>query len=413
MAMRTWVLNKSSMLLFLFELGWGLKLSIVGQISISELFLLIYVPLKILPNVKWRREKELFVITKAYVVLFCFQVLSECIVGNVLSNALKGLAITVVSYFHFMFLAVLLLRQKSLISVLILSLILRSLIWGTGLDAQRLVSIVQGEAVVYLKVYFAPLSLLISLYASIRLKYRNLPLLFSAYGLVLILLGARSSGGTAFLSGLLVYMMLHVPRKRFCVIAFWTLIACYMLYVYYVNGILSGEITSGNSWQILLCKNPYNPMELLMVGRSEMWVGLQAFLDSFWFGHGAWASDSTGRYELMMQALHGVEEPLSHDYSIPSHSVIAGSGMMNGVFAFMAMGYILFFFIKRGWLSLGCNDRRYQLVLAYYWIVLIWDALFSPQSHFRLSMPIAFAIIFTMYYNKKAKENGEPFLKSN
>ena len=73
--MRTWVLNKSSMLLFLFELGWGLKLSIVGQISISELFLLIYVPLKILPNVKWRREKELFVITKAYVVLFCFQVL--------------------------------------------------------------------------------------------------------------------------------------------------------------------------------------------------------------------------------------------------------------------------------------------------------------------------------------------------
>ena len=209
MAMRTWVLNKSSMLLFLFELGWGLKLSIVGQISISELFLLIYVPLKILPIVKWRREKELFVITKAYVVLFCFQVLSECIVGNVLSNALKGLAITVVSYFHFIFLAVLLLRQKSLISVLILSLILRSLIWGTGLDAQRLVSIVQGEAVVYLKVYFAPLSLLISLYASIRLKYRNFPLLFSAYGLVLILLGARSSGGTAFLSGLLVYMMLR------------------------------------------------------------------------------------------------------------------------------------------------------------------------------------------------------------
>lgn len=413
MAMRTWVLNKSSMLLFLFELGWGLKLSIVGQISISELFLLIYVPLKILPIVKWRREKELFVITKAYVVLFCFQVLSECIVGNVLSNALKGLAITVVSYFHFIFLAVLLLRQKSLISVLILSLILRSLIWGTGLDAQRLVSIVQGEAVVYLKVYFAPLSLLISLYASIRLKYRNFPLLFSAYGLGLILLGARSSGGTAFLSGLLVYMMLHVPRKRFCVIAFWTLIGCYMLYVYYVNGILSGEITSGNSWQIFLCKNPYNPIELLMVGRSEMWVGLQAFLDSFWFGHGAWAYDLTGRYELIMQALHGEEEPLSNEYYIPSHSVIIGSGMMNGIFAFMAMGYILFFFIKRGWLSLGCNDRRYQLVLAYYWIVLIWDALFSPQSHFRLSMPIAFAIIFTMYYNKKAKENGEPFLKSN
>lgn len=396
--MRTWTLNKDSLFLFFFELGFGFNFNIIGQISISEIFLLIYVPLIVLPRVKWEREKELCIITKAYAVLFCFQVLSEYIVGNSLSNALKGFAITVVSYFHFIFLVTLFLKQKSMISVLILSLILKSLILGTGIDIQILGSVVQGEAATYLKFYLAPFSLLIGLYASIRLKYKNFPLLFSAFGLMLIHLGARSSGGAAFLSGLITYMMLHHYRKKLYVAAFWTLIGCYLLYVYYVDGILSGEINSGNSWQVFLCKNPYNPIELLMVGRSEMWVGLQAFLDSFWFGHGAWAYDSTGRYELMMQALHGVEKPLSYDYFIPSHSVLISSGMMNGIFAFLAMGYILFFFIKRGWLALGCNDRKYQLVLAYYWIVLIWNALFSPQSHFRLSMPIAFAIIFTLYY---------------
>lgn len=413
MAMQTWVLSKSSILLFFFELGGGLYFNIIGQISISEIFLLVYVPLKVLPRIKWDREKELSVITKAYVVLFCFQVLSECIVGNTFSSAAKGLAITVISYFHFLFLVTLFLKRKSLIPVLFLSMILRSLILGTGPDVQILGSIMQGEAATYLKFYLAPLSLLIGLYASIKLKYKNFPLLFSAFGLILILLGARSCGGVAFLSGLLTYMMQHFHRKRLYIVAFWTLIGSYMLYAYYVNGILSGEITSGNSWQVFLCKNPFNPIELLMVGRSETWVGLQAFLDSFWFGHGAWAYDTTGRYELMMQALHEIERPLSYDYYIPSHSVLIGSGMMNGVFAFLAMGYILFFFIKRGWLSLGCNDKKYQLVLTYYWIVLIWDALFSPQSHFRLSIPIAFAIIFTMYHYKGVKESNELLLKSN
>ena len=413
MAMQTWVLSKSSILLFFFELGGGLYFNIIGQISISEIFLLVYVPLKVLPRIKWDREKETSVFTYAFVVRFFFQVLSECIVGNTFSSAVKGLAITVISYFHFIFLVTLFLKRKSLIPVLFLSMILRSLILGTGPDVQILGSIMQGEAATYLKFYLAPLSLLIGLYASIKLKYKNFPLLFSAFGLILILLGARSCGGVAFLSGLLTYMMQHFHRKSLYIVAFWTLIGSYMLYAYYVNGILSGEITSGNSWQVFLCKNPFNPIELLMVSRSETWVGLQAFLDSFWVGHGAWAYETTGRYVLMVQALHEIARPLSYDYYIPSLSVLIGSGMMNGVFAFLAMGCILFFFIKRGWLSLGCNDKKYQLVLTYYWIVLIWDALFSPQSHFRLSIPIAFAIIFTMYHYKGVKESNELLLKSN
>ena len=190
---------------------------------------------------------------------------------------------------------------------------------------------------------------------------------------------------------------------------------CYALYAYYVHEVLSGEITSGNSWQLFLCPHPYNPIELLLVGRSEMWVGLQAFMDSFWFGHGAWPYDTDGRYELMLLELHGLSGPnirLSSDFVIPSHSVWIGSGMMNGIFAFATMGYIVYFFLKRGWTAIMHSEKTYQLVLSYFMLDLFWTAFFSPQSHFRWSMPIAFALLFVMYnVSKKDTADRELNLK--
>lgn len=58
-------------IILLFELGFGIKFNIIGQISISELFLFVYVPF-ILSKVKWKKAVELRKITIAYVVLFFF-----------------------------------------------------------------------------------------------------------------------------------------------------------------------------------------------------------------------------------------------------------------------------------------------------------------------------------------------------
>ena len=122
--------NKNSLLLFLFELGFGIKFHIIGEISLSELFLLAYVPLFVLPKVNWKSSQALRQLTWAYLALFVFQAISEYMVGNILSNALRGLAITVVSYLHFMFLVYLLIRQKSLIFVLVLSQIMMKLFFS-------------------------------------------------------------------------------------------------------------------------------------------------------------------------------------------------------------------------------------------------------------------------------------------
>ena len=396
--------DSKTIILLLFELGFGIKFHIIGEISLSELFLLAYVPLFVLPKVNWKSAKELRQLTWAYLALFVFQVISEYMVGNVLSNALRGLAITVVSYLHFMFLAYLLVRQKSLILMLVLSQIAMMLFFGTSFEEQSMEDIMEGEAAVYLKFYLAPLTILVFLFASIIFyRHKNLTLLFSALGCLFILLGARNSGGMALAAGLITYMLEHrafIRNRKRLWLSF--AIACalgYGFYVYYVNQVLSGVITSGNSRQLFLCENPYNPLELLMAGRSEMWVGWQAFMDKFWFGHGAWPYDPSGKYQRMMYAMHDEVRklPLDTNYLIPSHSVLVGCGMMNGVFAFLAMAYIVFFFLKRGVLSFVRCEKAYKLVLVYYVFNLLWTTLFSPQSHFRLLMPIAFAIIFVIH----------------
>lgn len=54
------------------------------------------------------------------------------------------------------------------------------------------------------------------------------------------------------------------------------------------------------------------------------------------------------------------------------------------------------YFLRKGVLSFIHCDDRYKLVLVNSVISLFWTALFSPQSHFRLTMPVAFAIIFVL-----------------
>lgn len=391
--------------ILLFELGFGIKFKLIGTISISELLLLFYVPLFVLPKVKWGEANDIRKITVAYVLLLSFQVISEFIVRNDLSSALKGFAITVVSYFHFMFLIFYLSKQKVLILVLVVSQVANNLLFGTTIEERTAEDVLAGEAAAYMKFYVAPLVTLVLLVISMIYHHKYFSLIFSLMGIVFIFLGARSSGGIALLTGLVTYLLEHrifTFNKKILVTS--TVVLClisYLFYAYYVNQVLAGKITSGNNQQILLCNNPYNPLELLMAGRSEAWVGWQAFMDNFWFGHGAWAYDSTGRYQRMMLAMHdelatASRDQISYHFLIPSHSVLIGSGMMNGVFAFLTMGYIVIYFLWKGVRTFIRCENRYKLVVVFYVFSLLWTALFSPQSHFRQTMPVAFAIIFVL-----------------
>lgn len=391
--------------LILFELGFGLKFNLVGSISISELFLMLYVPLSVLPKVRWREAAGLRHITVAYAVLLLAQAVSEAIVGNSVASSLKGMAVTVVSYLHFMFLVFFLSRRKALIIVLLLAQAARTALFSNIEEDMTMEDFVAGEGAVYLKFYGGTILAGTFLAVSIVLRNKYFPLAFAAIGMALIALGARSGGATALLSGLVAYLFAHpamtLSKKALAASGIAVCIVAYASYAYYVSQVLSGNITSGNSWQIFLCKNPYNPLELLLVGRSEAWVGWQAFTDKFWLGHGAWAYDTTGRYWRMMLTFHeemqaSVHRRLNTGFLVPSHSVLIGSGVANGVMAMAAMAAIVGYFLRKGAMGLkGCSPS-FRLVLAYQLLDTLWTVMFSPLSHFRLTMPIAFAIIFVL-----------------
>lgn len=394
---------KEKILLFLFELGFYIKFSIVGEISISELYLIFTFPFWI-RKIKWGECKELKTITTMYVVLFLAQVVSEFFVSNGLSSSMKGIAITVVSYLHFMFLFRMLREKLSLLLAIALSQIFAAVVFGTWVEDASSDEILAGEAAAYLKFYIAPLVLNILTLISLLYPRRVVSQMFVFVGLSIVVLGARSMGGIIAVCGIIAYLMernFFVRNKSLLVASsVIVLVVGYFFYVTYVNKVLAGEITSGNSKQLFRCSNPYNPIELLMAGRSEAWVGWQAFMDKPLFGHGAWALDETGKYTIMVYELHDEEFKGFRPgvrYLIPGHSVVITAGLWNGAIAFITMSAICLFFFIRGVRTLPKCDRRYILYLSASVIQLFWVALFSPQSHFRLSMPLYFASVFAIY----------------
>lgn len=398
-------------LILLFELGFALKFNIVGTISISELFLICAAPFY-LPTIKWK-EKDLFTILVLYVALFCAQLISEVIVGNSMGNMMKGLAVTVVSFLHFAFLFKFLKKDKSLITFIVLSIVISQLIVGPE-DFIRerelsLEDVAMGTGAALLKFYIAPLLINVMLLFSIIFKRNIFPMLLILMGLVFVILGARSAGMLSFLTGVVAMLAEFKPKlfsrrnlpKTIGIIA----LCSYILYVIYVSVSLNGAIASGNTKQLLVCNNPYNPLELLIRGRAETWVGWRAFQDKFLFGHGAWAYDYTGHYRQMMQELHsstqgGITET---DYLVPSHSLIIGTGVANGLLAFLLIIALIGYFFKSGIFSIGKVEKKYRLVFIYSLLILVWDAMFSPISHFRQTIPLYCAMIFILQRRKKRR----------
>jgi hypothetical protein len=121
---------------------------------------------------------------------------------------------------------------------------------------------------------------------------------------------------------------------------------------------------------------------VILGGRTELLVSLEAFLDSPIFGHGSWAENSYYTYARldMMDASGGMLMDLSvaesniRSFLIPTHSYLMGAMVWGGFFAGL-------FWLKVIWLSLfGFLNRRVIVspLLLYIVIGMIWNVLFSP-----------------------------------
>lgn len=405
----------AAILLTLFEIGFGWKIEFVGTISVSEIFVVAYT----LITIWWSRIiriKEFRRVTLIYLLLLFFQIVSELAVGNSTGNALRGLAVTTVSYCHLYFVSKFLVKDRRYVVWLLLGLVLNSLIFGSPLEDDT-VSILDDESAKYLKFYIAPLIINAALVVTYLFNKKVGAVIMMLIGLSFLVLGARSSGAMLILASFIVLVStrhkLNIKWKYYVVPV---LLLLYGGYCFYVNQVLKGNISMGNSEQLLNAANPYNPLDLLATGRPETFVGAMAFADAPLFGHGAWCSDAkyNYKYHMLVSTISNREYNTRtfKDDAIPAHSVIFGYAMQNGIAALVLITAIFIIFLRFGIKSFRLHDKFY-LILATFTLEYLWNFVFSPVTHFRLQLPLFMGFFLAEYlYLKKRQQASSAGIKN-
>lgn len=393
------------LIILLYAIGNQFEISLIGQMSISDIAVLLfflYLPTNRKMVEKLLDDKDIIHIVILYLFLVIIQIASETILSNSFENSAKSIAVTILSLLKFIFLWLIVSRKDGNIKWLLLfSCIATILFKKTDIDATYS-QIVEGEAAAYLKFYLAPLIGEILILITLFYKSKALHSLFIVSGITFIILGARSMGLIIFFTGIITLVINKQRKISKLSMIIWGVslsFGCYILYVIYVDAVLSGAIISGNSsHQFKQLNNPYNPIEALLMGRSENVASLAAISDSPWFGWGSWTNDVEYKYHILIARSKGAvfdKSNVKHKI-IPSHSVILGAGVNNGVFAMFFTFLIIFFFCQKGSISIN-KYNPYKYLVIYSILLLIWHGLFSPISHMRYDFPSYFVYCYFSY----------------
>lgn len=393
-----------------------IRFELVGNVSAFDIFVIFYFWLYVMKNRGlgvFQHDAEIMRLSKCFAALLVVQIVSEALVDNSLQNAAKGVAVTAMCYLKFLFVLGLFFKNRSNIVFFLVGTLIANILFfrvndffGLGemdVDFQDVKS-GEGIAMAYFKFKISPLINSAAVLLSVWLRFKNLKasIVFIALGAISIVLGARGNGLILLVSGLIplfLYERIRWNKKKVFVGAALVLAVGAYSYKMYVDSVLSGKIYGGNAHtQIAKMDNPYNVLELLKIGRTEPFVGLNAFADSPWVGWGAWARDPGMYYNTMLLEIQGAridKRKLNIDV-IPTHSVIVGYGVYNGVLAMLLSVLIIAFFIRCGVIALR-RQSIFSFVLTSSLIGLIWDSLFSPISSMRFQFVLYFACIYYIY----------------
>lgn len=395
-------------LILLLQLGELIEIKMVGTISVAGIFYIIWFFYNAVTG-KWAIELRSGLLLKISILYFClffFQLISEVLVGNDLSNTMKGLAVTVLSYMKLLCLWPLVKHDRNRLIWLFGCMVISGAISFQFLSDSdfHMDYLLNGTEYSIFKFKIAPLlGELLVIFSLLRSNRSMVTWLSFLVGVICMVLGARSTGLMIFLTGVIVYSINHMKREitREQVVV-WSVcggVICYLFFALYVNAVLSGIIVGGNSkTQFATVNNPYNPISILLSGRSESPSSLAAISDKPWTGHGAWAKDPGLKYHKI-KASYQKSSIIYREGQvnvIPSHSVILGTGVNEGVFAMIFILIILVRFIVLGLKSLR-RGNRYNYLVVFCIMQLIWNGLFSPVSHFRNAFPIYFCCCLFVY----------------
>lgn len=148
---------------------------------------------------------------------------------------------------------------------------------------------------------------------------------------------------------------------------------------------------------------------ILLGGRSESIISLQAFIDSPIYGHGSWAENRNyvlEYYKLIdlagssLQSFEVMKQNIK-SHLIPTHSHIMGALVWGGVVASLFWLYILRVIFK-GFLNANLLESP---LIVFASIYLVWNILFSPfGADARWLSTLLIWVYFTIIYGNRKKE---------
>lgn len=258
----------------------------------------------------------------------------------------------------------------------------------------------------FFKVRFEPVITPLSVGLAILLSRRShffAGIWLLGISLVYFLLDTRSSGLMFFIAGLVTIFFYRGRRfngKNLFLGTIVGLLLGYGAYAGYVYYSLNSESPGHNALQLQYTQNPYNPISLLLIGRSEWLVLPEVIAEKPIFGWGSWARDYNNRFAYLRAERIGTTnlgqiDHAAQDLYLPAHSVVGAAWAWSGILGFVAMVWLAALIFRLVPTIFGMRDMLLPAV-AYLTTFMLWHFLFSPPQSVRLHFPVALGTLVVL-----------------
>jgi len=402
----------------------GLKIDLVGKLGFGDLIAVIY---SLFTIQNWRKYYRKFPDIKrihySLALFLVIQIISDLYNDSGFSNMIRGCSNIIMAALVIIYLTQVLFRTFSALPLIFIGFALSGIIFVADIVKDHEVSI---NDMGFFKFRLVPI-LNNLLFAGIlfmnsikKIKPKTIAYIFIFFGLFCIAFDARSNGMFFFFSGFIVLNETILKRftlkKSVWILPFF-IVVFQCLYSLYVAGVLSGSIKSEQTkTQLARVSDPYNPFYLLAAGRVEMFSSIAAIGDKPILGHGSWAKDLGGRYNMITASAAQNEDNFYYkfemegdkDLIIPTHSILTGAWVSGGIVAFFTVLYILYIYLKKVVLLLKINFFRKSLyfpLITFFTLNIIWTFFFSPLQELKSTIPLPLVLTIVLFEKFRILKN--------
>lgn len=371
-----------------------------GDLMLSDIAVALLLPFLLFSS-RWQlRQPFLFPILLMLTLWFGGAIISDIINGSSLQNLLRGWAGIIFFGFHLVAFFVLVDgRRDRYIAAIVGVAVATPLQWLTGNSAFSSEDLTDtpwkmGNG-------FAVTLLFTSVAASRLRSNRAVGQLLVLLAPVHLFLNARSLFLTTALAGITSSLAVKTRSTKQRTIILVAVVVAVVVALPLAEAAYGQLVASGafgkDAQQKYEIQTDGGNTNILLGGRSESLISLQAIADAPFFGHGSWA-ESRQYYYQYLQRLDDIGRGINWqtvndqtDFLIPSHSMLLGSWVYHGVAAGAFWIFILTLTLRAIARAIAW-ERAIPTLETLVLFALLWDIFFSPFGETRRCIEAVYVV---------------------